>query len=816
MGFNQYSVNGQAVLQAVENYFGSADPFYLSFSEYGLDAPGALRALEQVPNVRVVRSVSGEPLNIEYFSDVMVASQSEANAMAVANAINSNAASAASQTAGVSVATHVVSEGGAAVGIGAGAVSGSGTVVGAICTKVLPALWAVGTGWSIGCAIDEALYETGNDIWNIGSMRAYNPAYWDNILFNKDVLGNDNPTMTGLLDANGQMYTDERMLAYLVGYLGSIGAFDGAGGDSYAERPENTSNIIQPIYYLKNPQNLNYYRIVTSAGYLVEFEKTGNIDFYVCNFYANGVKGIIFVSDTPGVIGRAKYQHDSSWTDINLSSQYSMPGGGYCYVSVESGGVSSESDLRYSIIGGPPLIHTTSGSIGYGDVGDIILNGTQHTPTAIDGITKRTGYNYPQIDPSDTVDQILTKLKQQYPNLWDNKLKTSMPDDQGNIRERTYVPMGIPDGGTDRAPTISDNASPQLDPSNPVQDRNVVTPSTPTGNPTDGANNPDNGNDTGSGSVPTVILPNGSCDSLYTVYNPTEAELNAFGAWLWSSNFVDQLLKVFNDPMQAIIGLHRIFTTPLVHLRQNITVGYLDSGVPANKVSSQYVTDDLGYVDIKESFGNVFDYAPYTKIALYLPFIGFVNLDPADVMRSKLNVRYHTDVLTGTLFVEVRVKRDTNMSPLYTFNGDGAVHYPLSSGSYMGIVASAVSLVAGGAAAALVPGAMAGVAAMTAAGNISSGVASGLGGVNIGRSGSFSGNSGAMGCKTPYLVITRPQTRVARTFPQHQGYPSNFSTALGNCYGFTRVKTALLSSISNATEREKRMLEEQLKNGVII
>ena len=77
MGFNQYTVNGQAVLNAVANYFGSADPFYLSFAEYGLDAPGALRALEQVPNVRVVRSVTGSPLNIEYFADEAVVSSAE-------------------------------------------------------------------------------------------------------------------------------------------------------------------------------------------------------------------------------------------------------------------------------------------------------------------------------------------------------------------------------------------------------------------------------------------------------------------------------------------------------------------------------------------------------------------------------------------------------------------------------------------------------------------------------------------------------------------------------------------------------------------
>ena len=83
--------------------------------------------------------------------------------------------------------------------------------------------------------------------------------------------------------------------------------------------------------------------------------------------------------------------------------------------------------------------------------------------------------------------------------------------------------------------------------------------------------------DTGDGTTPPVIVPTGSATALWSVYNPTQQDINDLGAWLWSSNFITQLLQMFNDPMQAIIGLHKTFITPTVGTAQNIKVGYLDT-----------------------------------------------------------------------------------------------------------------------------------------------------------------------------------------------------------------------------------------------
>ena len=324
------------------------------------------------------------------------------------------------------------------------------------------------------------------------------------------------------------------------------------------------------------------------------------------------------------------------------------------------------------------------------------------------------------------------------------------------------------------------------------------------GNKLDTPNPPD----TGTGNTPPVVLPTGSADALYKIYNPTQAEINSFGAWLWSSNFVDQLLKVFNNPMESIIGLHKVYASPIIGGRSNIKVGYLDSGVNSNFVSNQYTKIDCGTVNLQEYFGNVFDYSPYTSIELYLPCIGFVQLDVGNVMRSSINITYTVDVLTGACLAEVNVKRDNSGGVLYSYSGNCASQYPLSSGSYMGIISSVIG----------VAGSIVGtVASGGSLAPLALGATSGLlnAKTHVQHSGSLSGNSGVMGGKIPYLIITRPQTNMAENYQHLQGIPSNTYTQLSACRGFVKVKNVNVQNIIAESE-ELEEIKTLLLDGVII
>lgn len=466
-----------------------------------------------------------------------------------------------------------------------------------------------------------------------------------------------------------------------------------------------------------------------------------------------------------------------------------------------------------------------------------------------DGATTLTNDEVTELASDDcTNDRAIEILKGRFTDLWKYRLETSTVQADGTTKKTTWVKIGNPnditsngegiidqnsdkgtagslqskpeitfdpnvlnpnttvDPGSDTAPSVLNSVLNAFNPNN-------NTESDPEGDP---AGAPDPADDwdppedvtppnPGTGITPPVVIPGGSAGRLFTVYRPTDAQLEAFGSWLWSDDFIDQLKKVFSDPMQSIIGLHKVFIPPLLGGSDTIHVGYLDSGVPSDVIKQQYSTVNCGSVDLGEFFGNVFDYGPYTRVQLYLPFIGIVDLDPADVMRSTITVKYTGDAYTGVCLATVYVKRDGNECALYNFTGNMAVQYPLSSGSYIGIVGSVLGLVGGIATATVNP--LAGASTMASALLNAR--------TKVQHSGNISGNSGAMGIKYPYLIITRPQTSTATNFPNFVGKPSNTLAKISQCSGFTRIEGCQVSNINEATQEEKTEIETILRTGFL-
>ena len=251
-----------------------------------------------------------------------------------------------------------------------------------------------------------------------------------------------------------------------------------------------------------------------------------------------------------------------------------------------------------------------------------------------------------------------------------------------------------------------------------------------------------------------------------------------------------------------------MYATPVTGAVQNIKVGYLDSGVASATVSNQYTTIDCGTIKLSEKFYNVFDYSPYTEINLYLPFVGIVRLDAGDVMRSSIHIVYHVDVLSGACLAEVKVIRDGSGGTLYQYSGNASVTLPISSGSYMGIVSS-IAGIAGGIVGTIASGGAALPMIASAAGSALNAR------TRVEHSGSFSGNAGAMGGKIPYLIVSRPQTALAKDFDQYIGYPANFTATIGSCKGYIKVVESHLEGI-NATNSELEEIDSILKDGVIV
>ena len=299
-----------------------------------------------------------------------------------------------------------------------------------------------------------------------------------------------------------------------------------------------------------------------------------------------------------------------------------------------------------------------------------------------------------------------------------------------------------------------------------------------------------------------------------TMYNPTVAQLKSLSDFMWSGAFdLATYKKLFSDPMQSIIGLAIVPVQPSVAGYKNVMFGTIDSGVGMNYLSTNYVQLDCGSVSVDKYVGCFMDNDPYTKISIYLPFIGIRQLSADDCIGRSLHVVYNIDVLTGACacFVEV-----SGRGVLYSYNGSCITNVPLTAVNYSGAIQNAVSAIGSaiGIAAGMATGA-APVTAMSIAGLATSAANTAVNSKpTVQRSGNLGGSAGIMSIMTPYVIIERPRMSVPNKIEKFVGQTSNITMYLGDCKGFTMCEYVHLDNL-NATSEEIVEIESMLRSGVI-
>ena len=703
----------------------------------------------------------------------------------------------------------------------------------AFAAKISPPVQIASVACRLGKAIDGAIYDIGNAL-GLNPPEELNPDTWSSIISNDTVFGQAFNWLLALdQDGNVTCYTDETSAAYCAKWLDNEGFFSTSGDYSTATYDGDVTSFPQP--------NVTSVPIANGGSIICQFPAGSYLEYIL----PNGVYGVLMHG-----AGTSKYLIFLSESQTNVTMNYYNPSGqfsnSYTYNLSTSGRTYATpstlfyyyADFRDSGVYDLPMSdisYTGSGSNKaqiVRQVGTIVFDGVIEGPQpAIDGVIDNGGV-VPDTSTWDTVDNTLTSLQSQYPDWFADRLQVETVQPDGRTKQYTYIPVA-PVSDVNSLGAIDTQAMPAtdvlIDPETAtltqlqtiiealtqtlLKPQEAVNPELSPQPLPNGSNetNPEQPNknpqDTGTGTANAVPLPTGSASSLWAVYHPSQSQLNAFGAWLWSSDFVVQLKRLFNDPMQAIIGVHKVFAPILTGGSQNIKCGYLDSGVSSPTVSSQYTEVNCGTVNCREYFGNVFDYDPHTRVSIYLPFIGVVPLKVSEVMRASITVTYGVDVITGACLAKVKVDRDGGGAILYSFGGSCACHYPISAGSYAGIISGIVTSAVG------VAGGIMSGNPLAAVGGVIAGARQAH--TDVQHSGGFTGCAGAMGPKIPYLIITRPQTRVANDVHLYEGKPSNATQFIGDCTGFVRAAEVHFSSQA-AFDDEAKEVEALLKSGVLI
>lgn len=794
------------MLQAVENYYGAGSDQWLAMASGAATAAERAQILRQVPGVATYVNESGQLLSWSLSADETFLTAAETSAANAASVINSNAVAAGSRTALMEIPGNAKVVGNAVeITSGATKVGAAGTGTATLeCVLGHAATWLLGAGigMKLGVWLDAGLYNLAPDFWDSHNLLFVDPErFRENVVTNWILEQSGYPVAPVLADNEGQFYCNEELFALYAKYMYEQGFFgnpywSGDKGDLTDDKFYYPAFITdnEPFSYITGDYETYY------NGQRIERRITSQ-ESTVYTFSIASDRFIVTrsISDAPFSI------NNSNATRIAAKDGSPI----YMYGALGPTNVVGAYELpAITYVDSFPTHNDTLDR----DIPYLLLYGHHNAPTQREGVN--TYDTMPVFTPDMSVDDVLDALKQQYPSLFDERARVGTLNDDGTITDRYYIPFNIPSGGTETQPEtrptdypkLNPTDAPTADPENNPQTKTAKNTVQPPSDPT----KPEVPN-TGEGTTPPYVPPTGTADALYSIYNPTVAQVKSLGQWLWSSNFIDQLLKMFNNPMDAIISLHKIYGTPHTGGSQNIKVGYLDSGVSSKVVDQQYITIDCGQVNLYERFANVFDYAPYTQIDLYLPFVGIVSLDVADVMRGRVNVVYHIDVITGAVLVEVKILRDGSAGGvIYQYTGSCAEHYPLSSGSYMGIVTGAAGIVGG-------------IAATVATGGATApmliGAAAGIGGMhaNIQKTNGFSANAGAMGLKKPYFIISRPQTAMAQGYEKYIGKGANTLVNLSTMKGFVKVKEIyLVNSNPGMTDQEQTEIKSLLKEGVYI
>lgn len=321
--------------------------------------------------------------------------------------------------------------------------------------------------------------------------------------------------------------------------------------------------------------------------------------------------------------------------------------------------------------------------------------------------------------------------------------------------------------------------------------------------------------------TPVIPTPAGFVDELgqhgLHLYNIDAANYGALLQELWGNGSLSSQLwsrwqnYKFN-PLQGIVSSHFIPTELLPEVYASSTSVHvagvdMQTYVKAPPCKSQIGSYTVGSLSIPEFFGNALDYSPFTQLRLYLPFCGWIEIDPDRVVGGSLSVHYICDAITGDVCAYVTcTDRDNHASYMYTATGNCAFTIPVTGNDQgTGQVLSSLS--------GAVMGAVMGNPLSVAGGLLGAVSAQ----HHMQMTGSFSGSVSLISDLTCRLQIIRPVQSTPAHGQELRGRPSDIGCLIGDLIGTGWSSfDAVHADIEGATVDECREIERLLHEGVIL
>lgn len=283
------------------------------------------------------------------------------------------------------------------------------------------------------------------------------------------------------------------------------------------------------------------------------------------------------------------------------------------------------------------------------------------------------------------------------------------------------------------------------------------------------------------------------------------------------SDFVNNTAALFLSPSTYIVSAAAIPLDKSAFgagtIQHTIRLGGLIGfNVDCYPLSSVWGDSDVYTYDFDGMYYDSYlDFEPYTKVTLFLPYIGFVPLKASECVGGQISVQYRFEAITGKCVAFVKTTdRNGRNTGFYQYNGDGGYSLPWvgnnGGGSQMihSAASAAISIAKGSKDPVGDFGAFLSEAASFSA--------------NDSRphmQGGFGVNTGALGADEITLFIQRAQHAMPENYYDVHGYQTATGGTVGDYTGFTQFAFVELSDCA-ATDAEKAEIESLLKGGVYL
>lgn len=250
--------------------------------------------------------------------------------------------------------------------------------------------------------------------------------------------------------------------------------------------------------------------------------------------------------------------------------------------------------------------------------------------------------------------------------------------------------------------------------------------------------------------------------------------------------------------------------------------GIVDSGVSGVYLKKQYGVKTISNFLIPPIFNSFLDNAPYSELQLYLPYYGFIDLNPNEVVGKYLAVHYAIDFYVGmaTIYVTIGASQDIPTHRiLLTCECKIGVDIPIGASNYneqtknllmtgIGIVGGAIGLASGNLPVAIGGTQMLLNTSVNAITNSQIRVTSGTTG---------DGRNAIAGGNKVILIRKYPKIIDSQNYITFRGKPLGEKRQLSTLNGYTECEDVhFVPFATTPTLEETQEIESLLKSGVIL